>query len=1107
MKSRLLLISLLACLVCVSCDKDEQESVNGNSNTTILPIGDIEVHPLGDQITVSYTSATSWTSYLSGNQDGVQYSPDHGVAGTTVITITVDPNLSFEDRETILSFSASNGDSDSFKLSQDNAVLWLDIKGGKEDYKTSGNDDIVFDWEKSAESEGAEFVVESNIEWEVLFEDVHDAYVLRNGNEQIGLSKKGGAVNFDKTVKYDFKLSADDYNLTDDVNSCEIRIVPRKKDADGNDLPLNAAVRDALSHTIAVSQEYILFYLENCDSRDGNTYTLYTPFSELGDDYLKTVYEDEGVMLDDAPTEQLFSVVYEKGKIYFDDEAWTDGLSGILNRNLFIEGYDEEFEKDGRLCIRRNMRLVVPDPNSERYVSGYSRATEKSVYLPLEVEGERVTEILLNYYQNKYILDLILDDNSPEFANIGDGEIKTLTVETKGPWQIGRRGTDEGYWLNMDETGGRGNSSVILSVPDQNLYLVPKEVELALLTPLSYTDDLMDVVVLTQKKFDFELSPEKYPQDNLIARLSTETYTQNLLSSGPWTMELVSDDGDTSWLTVSAISEEGESAAWKDGELSGAAGNWQIYVSANTPNPSDKKQRRMIMTVNSDLHVADKVSRSFELVQDIYRFEMKKEDGTTMTDITIPAYKESASTYSFIVNCRAPWKITKKPAWVTVTPDNGNGMDANVKVTMTIDNNVGKDWDKSRDAAITIRSYKDATTLPAQDNTSGEDKSFNLKQEAFVFKATTPGSYAMRGALDQGSYQLCDVSCTDGAEWEIIPDKDWITLSVNRGEGTVEDITYSLANNGELSARESYVTVRSRVVDKSYTLPLISQGAYRFDITAVTVPKFGELENLTGTFMVDCLGPWKITEKPGWVTLSESSGNGGDKAVTVTVTADKNLSAARGPERIVVKSVVGGKEHTKTITVSQYDYVWNVTYAPGTINLSPLDTHKDNIKFKCSGAWNAESDKDFVTPSPKSGNGGRDVTNTVSFEVPENYSLQDRTAVITVASKDNSSSYSKKVTINQSKYVFDVPVTGDVEFSSSESNKVFEVKCSGTLNVSDSDKIPSWLTVTVEDGKLTLKAKKNTGGSRSHKVIIASEHVSKNSALSKTFTVKQEAAK
>ena len=77
MKSRLLLISLLACLVCVSCDKDEQESVNGNSNTTILPIGDIEVHPLGDQITVSYTSATSWTSYLSGNQDGVQYSPDH----------------------------------------------------------------------------------------------------------------------------------------------------------------------------------------------------------------------------------------------------------------------------------------------------------------------------------------------------------------------------------------------------------------------------------------------------------------------------------------------------------------------------------------------------------------------------------------------------------------------------------------------------------------------------------------------------------------------------------------------------------------------------------------------------------------------------------------------------------------------------------------------------------------------------------------------------------------------------------------------------------------------------------------------------------------------
>ena len=1098
MRSRFLVICVLSCLAFAACSKDDREVGQVVNGGAILPISNTYVHPLGDEFTVSYTSASEWDLSLSADNHGIKAVPVSGGPGTTSITFTVEPNFD-EDYETVLTFSSQGADDKSFTIKQKAVVFDLKINEAQNnDYKTSNDDSVVFDWTKSTGDKGANFVLTSNIEWSVEISE-NDRYKLFDGKEEISSSRTGGSVIMDKEASdYSFNLSAVANNLSKGFYPCKISIVPRKVGLDKKDVLDSDYVKN-LKKEITVSQEFLIFYLEGVTGQEQkDSYVMEYPFSELGLDYLERFAEDEKP--DDWPGEQYFDVVFEKDKVSFADKAWKEGDVSVLDKTLFVvdqEDTEEPFEDDEtRTVIRRRMRLTVPDPNTERFFDDQEEKTSRTLTLPLNVDGENVAEISLQYYQNKYVLDMNMVSADLKFGN-NDGTEREIEITTKGPWRLAKAGTEGAEWLDVDQFGS-GNAKLKITVNEQNLLLDPKEATLTLSTNFGdkeiVNDAENDKLTVSQDEFLFTLEPEWYPGES-IERLNVNEYSQKLVSSGDWTLKMVPEDRDHGfWVEAYAIEKNEGRAELNDDTLEGGPGEWLIYVKAKDANPHEK-ERMMNMTVTSNLHAGndrypqykDGIPKPFNLNQKEYRFELAKDDKSIHDkDVPVPAYKRDANEYKFVVKCGAPWKISEYPEeWVkSISPVEGDGTKA-VDVTVTFEDNVGDKWNEARDGDIKILSYKKALTLDditkySPDNPADdvEPKGFKVVQDAFVFNVTPHLSEEEIGAVDNNLYDLCSVECTDEAEWKIVG-LDLGKINAQETVGT-KDVKFSLNNNGTLEPRDFDVKVVCDLLpvgDREVTLGTIRQGAYRFDSVPVEIPTFDELENLTSTFNVDCLGKWTVESKPDWITLSPASGNGSAGPVSVTVTASKNTSASnstRGPSNFSIKSDVGGVVHKKVITVSQKDYVWRVDNPLADQKVGTLETPEFSQSFRCSGSWKAKSNNTFVSVSPEHGDGGRDVNETVKMNVSANYTENGRTAVITISSDDNSS-FSKTIRINQEKYVFAVDMENKTTAVLEDSFDV-NVTCSGgegSWTHALDEKAKKFISITREDGKITATVSPN----------------------------------
>ena len=1084
MKFRNLLVGVIAGVFFFGCDKDSQMAVHESELPTLLPVEDVTVHPLGDEMVLSYTSRYDWEIDYDGldNKDNwLTVKPEKGKAGTTAITVTVKPNLDGESDSTHVVFCSRQGDEiDKFKVTQHAAVLDVRISDAS-DYRTDSTTYVTFDWMKSGSDKGAIFEVESNIHWEIDFSGENSEeqrYLLEEDGKPV-LSEKYGLLG-DVPDILSFRLSAEDHNLNNQVFPAKITIRPRKVGLDGKDMELDESVSHALTRTIDVRQDFLLFYLEGmegCELKEEATdiYILKKPFSELGYDYLT-----DHSTADTYPGEQYFYIVYEKDKVQFSDNDW-DGLAD--GDELICEGNEELPYKDllqsdtthqlDRQCVRKKMRLVVPRPNVNKLPQDAVSdpvPTGKSLMLPLSVGNEPVDTICLDYSQNLYELELIDYNSDRSFPNLcSDNDKKTVKVRTKGPWKIDDGNKD---WLEYNDSG-HGTSDIDLMAPKQNLNFKENEAVLTLSTDFKandpgISDDLHPK--FTQKPFIFQIKDDRYDLENgiEISRLDTKPHNIRFESSGPWTLKMSSTDADDDWLNVGFASYMSDGAvvmADDEGVLNGGAGTHEIVMNAINPNEDKEHPRTMTVTITSDLHDGKNVAearKNFSITQKVYCFDIDD----SVFEKNIPAYKSDE--YEFTIDCGAPWRVFSAPEWVDeVSVAAGDGTEGKVNITVTFKDNDGTmietPWNQDRTGDIVIRSYKSEMTLPEDPNHEGEDKTITVTQDAFVFDVKTNPEYKL-GALETDS-QSFKIDCTPGAMWEISKSENWVDLSAAGGYGSASP-SFSLKNNGNLEPRQATVTVSSTIVDKSVTFS-VSQGAYRFDSTPVLLTEFGELDDTDRTLDIDCLGPWNVRNKPDWIRIDKMSGSGSDGKVSVRVGSEHNTGGVRSGS-FEVYSNVGGVEHTKKISVNQKDFVWEIVSCPESISHDALKTDSYEMKFKCSGKWTAavigNEVKEFpVGLSDTEGQGGRDIEETLSFTVPENYKESERNVKVVITSNDDKNK-TQEIPIAQKAYEFKVDVRSE-ECAVLGDSFTIPITCTGSWAVELDDAVKQYLDIVPMSGE------------------------------------------
>lgn len=1038
-------INHLAAIVCCvfslsACSDKALQQDKVDSDMIILPFGDIELHPLGQKVSMPFTCSNNWS--VIGETDWLTVTPSSGKAGTTQITIEARPNVGSENRSFTLKFPGKD-----LVVEQQRTVLSVD----KSAFDDAEQQVFVLGWQASERK----LNVESNIKWTFRLEDFVDDYewVQTESDTKEGAEYGQNKVISDKTLK--FKMP--DNNIGSSVNTASIAVIPL--DIDGNELS-DQNLANSLTKKIKVKQDFLYFKLisENLNS-----------FDYLGSVYVNS--QEEEFKNNHTDCIQTLCVESEADWTIVDETAANDkGIYFSRSEDGKVESVTDKTVKKWNLNI--DWRTANPDRDDREY-------TQKIKVTP---EKGKEKELDINLKQLGYVFSVnLLEGTNTQFENNDNDQAITVEIQTDGPWTL----ENESSWLDPGtDLTGRGDATVKFRTKGQNLNFKDNESTVNFST--AGLNQLQEQRTFSQDRFKFDINLENNANTMRLPRLDLFEHTVNVVSSGPWKVEL----SDKNYMNCSSY--EGEAA------------NTSFYFNFLNTN-DDTKDHPVDITVYSTLHegklVEGQSKKTFRIVHEPYIFKVQRSesDDSDFKTNTFKAYQ--AGSQSFYLKCSAPWKIVDYPTWLSVDKSEGDGVSYNT-IRITADNNTGKDvWQNPRTGRLTILSDRYGTGIESQ----MERKTIDISQEEFKFNVTCNASYGgtMLPAIDtqDNSTIQINIESSDNAAWKITGG-NWAKTEKTDGKGSMDVKVYS-EDNYDLKIRYDVLEVTSVPLGITKSC-YIYQDKYVFEPSSITVNEFPELNASSQLITLLCTGNWTI-EKPDWLAVTANgknvtSGSGSKGNANFMLKADNNSGASRSG-KFVIKS---GGVHVKEYSVSQAAYVWTVTPADDFMGLSEMTGGIKEYTVESSGSWEATSSNSaHVHVSASNTGGGRGVAGVVTVTVDPNYTTSKIDATVTVKSTAFPSKVYKQIKISQNAYKWSVGdpdvSTFNADGATNNTAKVSIKECSGSWKA---DSSAGWLKLDKAEGNggdtivVTVKDANTDTADRKATLTITSKE---NSALKKVI--------
>lgn len=926
----LLALALIGIFV-ASCSKESQNQFGDNNNMTYLPISDIEVHPLGDDIAVSYTSESEWT--VATDVNWIEITPSKGKPGTTALKIVVDPNIS-NDREAKIKFKLGGVVVDNFTITQDKAVLKVSV------------DNLDFGWKKSEQN----FKVESNIQWKIQLNDEKKFEVVSHKlDEAIGKLT-------DQPEEDSVEIWSAENNLSENENKSEIKIVPYKSEKGGK---LSSDIASKLSRTINISQDYLIFLIN--DSRENLNLD---NFSELGNNYVQGDGCDF-VNANDHVCNREFTILSE-----MDWDYNVDTLEAVGGR-LEADGEGKDTIMGGRNVKLQKMVLYMDEPNPTR--------EERSFDLKIWAKEDQTASRTVKVTQKAYKLDL--DDKIVAYAN--EGGTDTINIETTGPWKI----KEKSSWLSVSPAEGVGDTQVIIAAPRNLDTKTDLKGVVKFTTPI--VPEIESDLSVKQARFEFTVNEDKSLHN--LSRLDTGRHEIKIKSSGPWELSLIGETEEV-WLEIPGLQLENGKYYCDHGcdttiyiKATGVNPNLEEDRTMNI-----KVQSTLHRDSGEDLNCNfDVVQERFR-----FDIQKSLSDLTEFNPSSFAAYKDRENTQKFYLKCSAKWKISSDEDWLTFDQMSGNGEYCDVKMIASTNKDTsrvrtakviisadvdddGVYGDKERVIEVTQDKFEfnvkspleynfgpwhaDAVTInvnstdEAKWTISSEDEvEISLKEGfgsgPFFFKPNDNGdltkgrsgkvivksevldcSHVISYTQEKYEFDLSsdelpafdelsksykntpkEVQVTCSGKWSVEA-PDWIDVD-SSGTGN-KTLSFQTEDNVSTTGRAAIVKIKSTVGEFTHEKELtIKQEAYDFNVPVDTVTF--EAQGGERVFNVSCSGELKlVTSIPSW--LKEVSITNGK--LTIKAEEYTDTKQDRNAEVTIESEHVGqNQELSKKITITQY---------------------------------------------------------------------------------------------------------------------------------------------------------------------------------------------
>lgn len=951
----LLTLALIGIIV-ASCSKENQKQFG--DNMTYLPISDIEVHPLGDDIPVSYTSESEWT--VDTNVDWIQITPTTGKPGTTAMNIVVKPNIS-NDRDAEIKFSIGGVEVDRFTITQDKAVLNVLV------------DSLDFGWIKSEKT----FKVESNIQWKIQLNDNESDKEQKFKVTSHELDEVVGMLT-DEPKADTVVISSVENNLSEKENSSKITIVPFKSGEEG--VPSNIATE--LSRTINVSQDYLIFLI-NYSRENLNL----DNFSELGNNYVQGDGCDF-VNANDHVCNREFTILSEMDWDYNVDEL--EAVGGRLE----ADGEGKDTIMGGRNVKLQKMVLYMDEPNPTR--------ESRSFDLIFRAKGDSTASRTVTVTQKAYKLDL--DDKIVAYVN--EGGTDTINIETAGPWEI----KEKSDWLSVSPVAGVGDTQVIIAAPRNLDTKTDLEGVVEFTTPI--VPKIVSELSVEQDRFVFTVDEDKSLHN--LSRLDTVRHEIKITSSGPWELELsLIGETDEVWLDIPGLQLENGKYYCDHGC------DTTIYIKATSFNPNLEEDRKMNVKVQSTLHrdSGEDLNHNFNVVQERFRFDIQKSvsDLIEFNPSSFAAYKsrENENTQKFYLKCSAKWKISSDEDWLTFDPMSGNGEYCDVKMIAS----TNKDTSRVRIAKVIISADVDGDGVYGD-----KERTIEVTQDNFVFNVESAPDYTFNpwnadsvpikvnstaeAEWTVSSEDYVEISCEKGSG------SDSFTFKPNDNG----DLTKERSGRVIVTSKVLDCSHIISYTQKKYEFKLSSDEQLTFDELSESYKKSPKEVQVTcsGDWIVDA-PDWVDVDRNG-TGNKKLSFQAKDNVSTTKDRIDtvKIISKVGG---FTHEEVVKVKQNKFVWNVEGFDPIKEPYKA-----LNGIDERQIKIKSSGDWELLFEpEDETFVTLDNKEGGRCKDKATDVKLTVKENYTTKSRKTTLTLKS-NHSDDLKSELKINQKAYEFNVPV-------------------------------------------------------------------------------------
>ncbi len=808
MRYRYLFAFIVAMGHCLACSTEDDAYMNPTiieSQAVLSGPSSIDLYPLGDEYSVTFTSPVEW--FLDSKPNWLSVNPNQGsyVSGSTQLTFSVDVNTDNESRSATTYFLPSyNQAGYAFAIplifNQSRPYLYTEV------------DSMWFDWNETTVDFAQLYDIQSNVFWKV--KTIYQSEASPVTAEHFSLpaesivNRNGAELN---VFPNEWNLGIEPYNI-------HVVLTPVRVNRDSSVVEINSSACPEV--LLKLCQKNLRFLI------DGSVQSAEYTLNELNTNPIdlqvdaESPWHIEEIPYTDFPDWAEFSV--EEGVGITDIVLQADGVNPTTERRsgwvrLMSEAgaYRDIYVSQDPYIFNFTGGTSFSDNNDEVYIeetttlnttgsweiSGVPAWAEVSPMsgtdttlltiktLERNMSTEDVTaNITVASTLNNVSQNVAVTLEAFDFDMTYDSEllssIPTLStgpfdfeIQASGDWEI-RNVSD---WITLSRTSGTsGRTMVTINVDPIETTGEDRSGSFTVVS-LAHEElgaDLTHTVNLLHKKFvynvtgDMAIEYPAYSQNYDIASVNVE-------SSVEWQITEYPD-----WITPSVTSGIGSGIV-----------NVRFTPDANTS--TEARSGTIVIRTNYDAPYNGETT--INVTQEGFVFDNTE----AVSHVDISESAGGTFTVPFTMTAEAGWSVITSDSWISANPSSGAG---SAEVIFTIPAN---DQLESRSGTATIRS-----------NVTGQEKQISFTQLPFVYSVDTETL-----EYTYNSTEEFDIVVECSGSWSAESSADWININSVTGDDGNGTFKVTVQNNPEYQERNATITVTSTLNGLTHTITITQQAA------------------------------------------------------------------------------------------------------------------------------------------------------------------------------------------------------------------------------------------------------------------------------------------